>query len=77
VKKHDVLDRLEEIKCPVMIMSGSEDLICSPTVQKWMADRIPHAEWIEYEGAAHFFLMEKAQRFMADLGGFLRKNTPA
>jgi len=77
VKQHDVLDRLVEIKCPVMVMSGSEDLICSPTVQRWMVERMPHAEWVEFQGAAHFFLMEQPEKFMADLGAFLARHTPA
>lgn len=77
VKKHDVLARLNEIKCPVMVMSGDEDMICSPQTQRWMLDRMPHAEWIEFKGAAHFFMMEQPEKFIADLSAFLAKHTPA
>lgn len=76
VKEHDVLDRLKEIKCPVMIMSGAEDLICSPACQRWMVERLPQAEWVEFKGAAHFFLMEQPEKFMTHMTGFLDKHTP-
>lgn len=76
VKKHDVLDRLGEIKCPVMIMSGDEDAICGPQCTRWMVERLPQAEWVEFKGAAHFFMMEQADKFMPAMTAFLDKHTP-
>ena len=76
IKTHDVLDRLGEIKCPVLVMSGDEDMICSPQCQRWMLDRLAHAEWVEFKGAAHFFMMEQPEAFMTHVGAFLAKHTP-
>jgi 3-oxoadipate enol-lactonase len=77
VKEHDLLDRLHQIKCAVMVMSGEADLICSRQCQQWMVDRMPQAEWIEFKDAAHFFMMEQPEKFMAAMTGFLDKHTPA
>lgn len=76
VKEHDVLARLQDIKCPVMVMSGEVDLICSRQCQQWMVERLPQAEWIEFANAAHFFMMEQPEKFMAAMTGFLGKHTP-
>ncbi len=75
VQQIDILDRLHEIKCPVLIMSGGEDPLCGPEATRWMIDRLPQAEWIEFKESSHFFLMEEPERFMSGLSTFLAKNT--
>ncbi len=77
VKEHDVLDRLHEIDCPVLVMSGEVDLICSRQCQQWIVDRLPQAEWVEIKDAAHFFMMEQPEAFMQAMTAFLDKHTPA
>jgi 3-oxoadipate enol-lactonase len=69
--EHDTLDRLGEISCPTLIMGGGQDPICSPTATQWMAERIPNSQTVIFEGCSHFFLMEDADKFMAQLTGFL------
>ncbi|TGD95296.1 alpha/beta fold hydrolase [Methylobacterium nonmethylotrophicum] len=65
VLAHDTLDRLHEIRCPVLILSGGRDPLCGPTATRWMVERLPTAEWVEFEQSSHFFLMEEPDRFMA------------
>ncbi|MEP9350804.1 alpha/beta hydrolase [Xanthobacter sp. KR7-225] len=77
VQAHDVLDRLGEIACPVLIMSGGEDPLCGPEATRWMVDRLPQAEWVEFEGASHFFFMEEPERFMLCMNDFLSRHTPS
>lgn len=67
VTRHDVLDRLHEIKCPVLIMSGTVDPLGSPLLTRWMLERLPQARHVEFEGASHFFLMEQPERFMREM----------
>lgn len=75
VQQFDSLDRLDQITCPVMIMSGGEDPLCGPQATRWMLDRLPQAEWIEFVGSSHFFLMEEPDRFMRHMTDFLQRNT--
>jgi 3-oxoadipate enol-lactonase len=77
VQRHDVLDRLGEIRCPVLVMSGAEDPLCGPEATRWMLDRLPQARWVEFEGASHFFLLEQPDRFMREAEAFLAAHTPA
>lgn len=77
VQAHDVLDRLGEIGCPVLIMSGGEDPLCGPDSTRWMLDRLPQAEWVQFERASHFFFMEEPERFMHHMNDFLARHTPA
>ncbi len=67
VSRHDVLGRLGEIKCPVLVMSGAVDPLGSPTLTRWMLDGLPQARHVEFEGCSHFFLMEDAARFMREM----------
>jgi pimeloyl-ACP methyl ester carboxylesterase len=69
--EHDTLDRLGDLRCPTLIMAGSNDPICSPTCTQWMAERIPGARTIMFEGCSHFFLMEDREKFGASLNDWL------
>jgi 3-oxoadipate enol-lactonase len=70
----DNLDRIGGIRCPVLIMAGRQDAICSPQATQWMAERLPHAEIVYFEKSSHFFLMEEAEKAMQVLGGWLQRH---
>jgi 3-oxoadipate enol-lactonase len=74
---HDTLSRLDEIKCPTLIMAGRLDPICSMTATRWMQEAMPAAETVIFEKSSHFFLMEEAQKAMATLEAWLSRHTPA
>jgi pimeloyl-ACP methyl ester carboxylesterase len=76
VLKHDTIDRLGEITCPVQIMAGGKDPVCSLTITKWMQDALPQAETVLFEDSSHFFLMEQADRAMAVLEDWFVRHTP-
>lgn len=71
VLAHDTLDRLGEIRCPVLILSGGRDPLCGPLATRWMIERLPQAEHEEFTESSHFFLMEEAERFMARMDRWL------
>jgi 3-oxoadipate enol-lactonase len=74
--EHDVLDRLDGIAAPTLVMGGRFDPICSMTAQNWMMDKLPNAELEVFEKSSHFFLMEEAEKAMATIGAWLAKHTP-
>ncbi len=54
---HDAWDRLDQIRCPVLIAAGSYDGIALPETQRRMADRIPGSQLRFFEGG-HLFTMQ-------------------
>jgi 3-oxoadipate enol-lactonase len=76
VRKHDLLERLPEIRCPVLIMSGGRDPLASPIATQWMLERIGHAEHVCFEDLSHFFLMEDPERFMSAMHDWFVRHTP-
>jgi 3-oxoadipate enol-lactonase len=72
--EHDTLDRLSEIQCPVLILAGGRDPICSLAATSWMGERLPTAQVVVFEGSSHFFLVEEAERFMTAVGEWLAEH---
>lgn len=76
VIQHDLLDRLAEIRCPVLVMSGGRDPLGGPLLTRWMLERLPNAEHAEFADSSHFFLMEEHDRFMGVMREWLARHTP-
>jgi 3-oxoadipate enol-lactonase len=68
---HDALERLNRIRCPVLIAHGGRDPLGSPTGTQWMIDRLPQAEVECFADSSHFFFMEEPARFSKMLNGWL------
>ncbi|MBO6784915.1 MAG: alpha/beta fold hydrolase [Alphaproteobacteria bacterium] len=74
--EHDVLDRLDGIATPTLVMGGRFDPICSMTAQNWMMDKLPNARLEVFEKSSHFFLVEEAAKAMSTLEGWFEEHTP-
>jgi 3-oxoadipate enol-lactonase len=66
---------IANIRCPVLIMAGRLDAICSPTATNWMSERMPHAETVYFEESSHFFLMEEDVKAMRVLDDWLQRHS--
>jgi pimeloyl-ACP methyl ester carboxylesterase len=64
-KTHDVLDRLGEIACPVLVTAGEVDVQVPPRYGKEVAERIPGALYHEFKGphASHLTCVEMVDEF--------------
>ncbi len=71
---HDALGRLDQVKCPTLVLAGGEDVLCSVGAAKEIAERVPGCEIKIYEGASHFFMIQCYEESMADIKGFLDRN---
>jgi pimeloyl-ACP methyl ester carboxylesterase len=71
----DNYDAVANIRCPVLIMAGRLDPICSPTATQWMSERIRQAETVYFEQSSHFFLMEEDAKAMQVLGDWLQRHS--
>lgn len=66
----DVTDRLEEIECPTLVVTGEFDEI-APELGAEMAEEIPNARLVEFEGASHLPLWEERETHAEVVGDFL------
>jgi len=64
-KTHDVLDRLKEIACPVLVTAGEMDVQVPPRYGRVVAENIPDADFHLFTGpnASHLSCVEMADEF--------------
>ena len=65
VRRDAFLDKLGEVGTPTLVLSGADDTILPTAMNQRIADRMPHAEAIEVEGAAHLVPVERPDQFNA------------
>jgi pimeloyl-ACP methyl ester carboxylesterase len=72
--RHEAYDRLPQIRCPTLIISGSEDKIVPAENSRILAERIPDAELVVLPKAGHGYLVECAEESNAIVLDFLRRH---
>jgi 3-oxoadipate enol-lactonase len=71
--RHETYDRLPQIRCPTLIISGSDDKIVPAENSRILAERIPDAELVVLPKASHGYLVECAEESNAIVLDFLRR----
>lgn len=71
LKDFDYTDRLQEIRVPALIISGTNDL-CTPLIAKTMYDRIPDSEWELFDGCRHMVFAEATERYCELLRNWMK-----
>ncbi len=69
--KFNTYDRLPEIQCPTLVACGSKDILIPPENSRIIAERIPGARLVEFEGAGHAFISQCRDKFLEILFNFL------
>jgi pimeloyl-ACP methyl ester carboxylesterase len=69
----DIMERLGEIRCPALVICGTEDAMTPPKYATFLADRIANAELELVEGAGHMVMIEKPDLVAAAIGSALAK----
>lgn len=69
----NVKRRLGEIRCPVLVITGSEDRMMPPENSRLLAEGIPDASLYIVNGAGHSFFLEKPEEVNRVIADFLRK----
>jgi L-proline amide hydrolase len=65
-----IIDRLDRIEVPVLLLSGKYDEATPATIQPY-ADRIKDVRWEMFEHSSHMPHVEETQRCLEVVGGFL------
>ena len=60
-KREDALERLRSIKTPLMVISGTEDLIIPRERSAEIVRSSPNAWWVEIPGSGHMPMMENPE----------------
>jgi len=71
---HEAYDRLPQIRCPTLVISGSDDKIVPAENSRILAERIPSAELVVLPKAGHGYLMECAEESNAIVLDFLHRH---
>ncbi|MGI5492659.1 proline iminopeptidase-family hydrolase [Microtetraspora malaysiensis] len=70
LKDWSVVDRLDKIAVPTLLVSGRHDEATPRTVQPF-ADRIPDVRWELFEHSSHMPHIEEEERYLQIVGDFL------
>lgn len=62
---HAALERLGEIRCPTLVVAGADDVWLPPRYSREIADAIPHAKLVVFDGIGHSLPLERAEEFFA------------
>jgi pimeloyl-ACP methyl ester carboxylesterase len=68
---HDAWDRLGAIVAPTLVMHGSDDAVMPLANASVLAQRIPGARLVVFEGAGHLFFHEEPERTVETVRAFL------
>jgi len=71
VLQHDAYDRLPQIECPTLVITGKDDALISWENSQILAQRIAGAELVLLEPAGHCFWLEQPEQSLAALSRFL------
>lgn len=73
IENLDYFDRLDQIRVPTLAVAGTEDMAAPPANLQAIAAKIPGAEFLAIEKAAHLGNIEQPHAFTERVGAFLKK----
>ncbi len=68
---YNVTDRLHEIQCPTLIISGTEDILTPITEQRILSEGISGSSWITMAGSGHASMYEQPHLFASLVLGWV------
>jgi 2-hydroxy-6-oxonona-2,4-dienedioate hydrolase len=74
--RHNLSDKLHEIKAPTLLVWGKQDIITPPFVGEKFKELIPHAQLVFIEECGHAPMMEHPETFNKLLEDFLNTVSP-
>ncbi len=66
-------ERLAEIACPTLVLTGPEDLVIDPQASRELAAGVPGALLVELPGCGHMPHLEAPEAFLRELGEWLSR----
>nr|UXE46208.1 3-oxoadipate enol-lactonase 2 [uncultured bacterium] len=72
--EHNTYDRLPEIHCPTLVITGKDDALISWENSRVLAERIKGADQVILEPAGHCFWLEQPEKSRTAIASFIRKH---
>lgn len=69
--KFDIMDRVQEINLPTLVICGDEDIMTPVKYADYLANKIKGAKEVIIPGATHHVFMEKPEEFNRAVADFL------
>lgn len=69
-RSFDVTDRLGDITVPVLVAGGTHDRITLAEASRYLADHLPKAEIVLFEGCGHMTMLERHRELNETLESF-------
>lgn len=73
----DAIDRLGEVRVPLLALCGERDVMTPPKFSLALADRVPGAQARILDGAGHLAIVERPDETNAALRAFVQQITPS
>lgn len=70
-----ITSELDKIKCPALVICGTEDILKPTKFSKIIADNIPNSEYLTIPDCGHVTIFEKPDALNSALLGFVIKNS--
>jgi pimeloyl-ACP methyl ester carboxylesterase len=64
---------LPEVTVPVLVLTGTDDILVPPENSELLAEQIPNAELVKVRGCGHGFLKQKTEEAVGHMLRFLEK----
>ena len=68
---YDAADRLDRVRCPTLVVHGSEDRFVPVANGRLLAEKIPGARLVEIDGGSHLCTVENAETVTDELRSFV------
>lgn len=68
----EVMDRLESIHIPTLVITGAEDVMTPPKYAHYLAEHIEGSQLVLLEGAGHMIMLERPQLVANAVAQFLK-----
>ncbi|PZC48846.1 MAG: Pimeloyl-ACP methyl ester carboxylesterase [Chloroflexi bacterium] len=75
LRAHDTFDRLSQILCPTLVITGADDTLIPADNSRQLASDIPNAELVVLADAAHAFWAEQPEHAFGHILGFLARQS--
>lgn len=69
----DVMDRLDALHIPTLILVGGEDKMAPPRFSEYLAEKIPGSKFEVITGAGHMVMLEKPRKIADGMSEFIRR----
>ncbi|SFM65911.1 alpha/beta fold hydrolase [Thermodesulforhabdus norvegica] len=73
INTFDVCEKLSALKCPVLIITGKDDILVPPENSRVLAELIPNARLVEWENIGHAIHLENPELFNSTVDSFFKE----